>query len=64
MLMKETGCNILVGQNGRILVRCPNKELEEIVILSIKKIEAEAHTTGLTERVRAFIRGERSKRGV
>ena len=64
MLMKETGCNILVGQNGRILVRCPNKDLEEIVILSIKKIEAEAHTTGLTERVRAFIREEKTRRGV
>ncbi len=64
MLMKETGCSILVGQNGRILVRCPNKDLEEVVILSIKKIEAEAHTSGLTERVRAFIREERSRRGV
>ncbi len=64
MLMKETGCSILVGQNGRILVKCPNKDLEEVVILSIKKIEAEAHTSGLTERVRAFIREERSRRGV
>jgi exosome complex component RRP4 len=64
MLMTETGCDILVGQNGRILVKCPNRELEEIVILSIKKIEAEAHTTGLTERVRALIREERAKRGV
>jgi len=64
MLMSETGCEILVGQNGRILVRCPNKDLEEIVILSIKKIEAEAHTTGLTERVRALIREEKARRGV
>ncbi len=64
MLMKETGCNILVGQNGRILVRCPNKDLEEIVVLSLRKIEAEAHLTGLTESVRAFIREERSRRGV
>jgi len=64
MIMRETGCDILVGQNGRILVRCPNRELEEIAILSIKKIEAEAHTTGLTERVRALIREERTRRGV
>lgn len=64
MLMKETGCEILVGQNGRILVKCPNKDIEEVLILSIKKIEAEAHTTGLTERVREFIRKEREKRGV
>ena len=64
MLMKETGCEILVGQNGRILVKCPSKDIEEVLILSIKKIEAEAHTTGLTERVREFIRKEREKRGV
>jgi exosome complex component RRP4 len=64
MLMQETGCNILVGQNGRILINCPNKDIEEVLVLSIKKIEAEAHTTGLTERVREFIRKEREKRGV
>ena len=64
MLMKETGCEVLVGQNGRILIKCPNKDIEEVLILSIKKIEAEAHTTGLTERVREFIRREREKRGV
>ena len=64
MLIRETGCNILVGQNGRILIRCPNKELEEVAVLSIRKIEAEAHTTGLTERVRSLIREERSRRGV
>ncbi len=64
MLTRETGCHILVGQNGRILVKCPNKELEEVAVLSIKKIEEEAHTTGLTERVRAFIREERERRGV
>ncbi|WP_236698070.1 exosome complex RNA-binding protein Rrp4 [Pyrodictium occultum] len=64
MLMRESGCEIVVGQNGRILVNCPNKDLEEIVILSIKKIEAEAHTSGLTERVREFIRSERARRGV
>jgi len=64
MLMNETGCEIVVGQNGRILVNCPNKDLEEIAILSIKKIEVEAHTTGLTERVREFIREEKARRGV
>lgn len=64
MLIKETGCEILVGQNGRILIKCPNKDIEEVLILSIKKIEAEAHTTGLTERVREFIRKERERRGV
>lgn len=64
MLTGETKCSFIVGQNGRILVRCPNKELEEIAVLAIKMIEREAHTTGLTERVKEVIRREREKRGV
>ncbi len=64
MLMEETKCDIIVGQNGRILIKCPSKELEEIAVLAIKMIEREAHTTGLTERVKELIRREREKRGV
>ncbi len=64
MLTTETGCSLVVGQNGRVLVSCPNKELEEIVVLALRMIEREAHTTGLTDRVREFIRSEKSRRGV
>jgi len=64
MLMSETGCKVLVAQNGRVLVNCPSRDLEEILVLSIRKIELEAHTTGLTERVKEFIREERRRRGV
>ncbi len=64
MLMEETGCSIVVGNNGRILLRCPNPEIEAIAILAIKKIEEEAHTTGLTERVREFIIEQKVKRGL
>ncbi len=64
MLMEETGCNIVVGNNGRILLICPNPEIEAIAILAIKKIEEEAHTTGLTERVREFIIEQKVKRGL
>ncbi len=56
MLTSETGCEFVVGQNGRILVKCPDKRMEEIAVLAIKMIEREAHTTGLTDRVREFIR--------
>ncbi len=61
MLMSETGCNIVVGVNGRVWVRCPSKELEDIVVLAIKKIESEAYTTGLTDRVRMFIQEEKKR---
>ncbi len=64
MLQELTGCTIVVGNNGRILLKCPNPEVEAVAILAIKKIEAEAHTPGLTERVREFIIEEKIKRGL
>ncbi len=64
MLTEETECSIVVGNNGRILLRCPNPEIEAIAVLAIKKIEEEAHTTGLTERVREFIIEQKVKRGL
>lgn len=63
MLKTETGCEFVVGQNGRILVKCPNKDLEEVAVLAIKIIEREAHTSGLTERVREIVRREKARRG-
>lgn len=64
MLKDETKCNIVVGLNGRIWIKGPTGDLEEIATLAIKKIERETHTTGLTDRVREFIIEEKSKRGV
>lgn len=64
MLQELTGCTIVVGNNGRVLLKCPNPEIEAIAILALKKIEAEAHTTGLTERIREFIIEEKIKRGL
>ncbi|MCI4437694.1 MAG: RNA-binding protein [Ignisphaera sp.] len=64
MLIEETKCDFVVGANGRILLKCPNSELEYIAILAIKKIEEEAHTLGLTERIREFILSEKVKRGL
>ena len=64
MLIEMTGCNIVVGQNGRIWIRCPEKSLEDIVIRAIRKIEAEAHIPGLTERVKMFIEEEKRRIGL
>lgn len=64
MLVEETGCKIVVGNNGRILLKCPSPEIEAIAILAIKKIEEEAHTMGLTERVRDFIIEQKVRRGL
>lgn len=48
---------VIVGQNGRILVVGRDRRREEIAALVIKKIEAEAHTEGLTSRIKEYIEG-------
>ncbi|MEM2935886.1 MAG: exosome complex RNA-binding protein Rrp4 [Candidatus Bathyarchaeia archaeon] len=59
MLKKETGCQITVGQNGLILVKGNTPEDERLAIMAIRKIEQEAHTSGLTDRVTEMIRKEK-----
>jgi len=55
MLKKETGTDIVPGQNGVILVTGRNPDQELIAVEAVYMIEREAHTTGLTDRVRAMI---------
>ena len=64
MLQEELGCEIFVAVNGRIHIKCPNKELESILVLAIKMIEKEAHKTGLTERIQKYIRELKAVKGV
>ncbi|MCE4605826.1 MAG: exosome complex protein Rrp4 [Desulfurococcales archaeon] len=60
MLIEESGCDITVGVNGLIHIDCENSHLEDVVTLAIKRIEAEAHTSGLTDRVRSFLKEQLS----
>ena len=62
MILKETGSQIVIGQNGIILVNCEDCEMEELVVQVIRKIEDEAHTTGLTNRIYEFIREIKERR--
>jgi exosome complex component RRP4 len=55
MLKKETGTDIIPGQNGVILVIGRNPDNERTAVEAIYMIEREAHTTGLTDRVKAMI---------
>jgi len=64
LLKTETNCYINVGQNGMVLISGRNPEDEDLATLAIRKIEAEAHTVGLTERVSAMINEMKAKRGV
>lgn len=61
MLKRETGCNITIGQNGLILVSGKNPKSEAFTMRIIRKIEEEAHTSGLTDRISELIRKEKSE---
>ena len=57
MIKDATGCRVTVGQNGLVYVDGePSKEV--IVIKAIKKIEAESHTSGLTDKIKVFLEKE------
>ncbi|MCK4952440.1 RNA-binding protein [Candidatus Bathyarchaeota archaeon] len=58
MLKKETGCQITVCQNGLVLIIGKTIEKERLAIMAIRKIDQEAHTKGLTERVTEMIQKE------
>ncbi len=60
MIRNETGCQVVVGQNGKIWVD-GKEERVNIVIEIIKKIEREAHNPGLTNSVKEMIIKMREK---
>ncbi len=51
LLRNATKCRILVGYNGRLLVEGENVD---ILTKVINKIELEAHTIGLTEKIKKY----------
>jgi len=64
MLKNLTKCNIFVTQNGRIWLKGDDLAHERLLIESIRKIEDEAHTVGLTDRMQEFIMNEKTIRGI
>jgi len=52
MLEQATGCQILVGKNGRIWI---SGQKPDLAVTAVLKIEREAHTSGLTDRMKAFL---------
>jgi len=61
MIKDETGCQISIGQNGLILINGKTPEDEIIAIMAIRKIEEEAHTSGLTDRITEMIRRKKKE---
>ena len=55
LLKEKTGCSIFAGQNGRVWIKGPSPEAERLATAAIQLISEKSHTSGLTERVAAFL---------
>jgi exosome complex component RRP4 len=64
MIKQETGCQIILGLNGIILITGKNLEDEQLAMMAIHKIEEESHTSGLTDRIVQMLKEEKAKREV
>lgn len=58
-IKQETGCNIILGLNGVVLVTGKSLEGEDLAVRAIHMIEEESHTSGLTDRVAQMLKNEK-----
>jgi exosome complex component RRP4 len=61
MIKQESGCQIILGVNGIILVTGKAPEDEQLATMAIRKIEEESHTSGLTDRITKMLKEEKGK---
>ena len=61
MIKQETGCHIILGQNGIILITGKSLEEEQLAIMALNKIDEESHTSGLTDFIAQMIKKEKAK---
>jgi len=61
MIKQETGCQIILGLNGVVLITGKTPEEEQAALMAIQKIEEESHTSGLTDRITQMLKEEKSK---
>ena len=54
MLKHVTGCDIIIAQNGVVWINGEERVME-ILSNAIEKIEKEAHTSGLTDRIKEML---------
>jgi exosome complex component RRP4 len=63
MIKELANCKVYVGKNGRIWIDGPTLNTS-LAIEAIRKVESEVATTGLTDRIEAFLKGEASRLGI
>jgi exosome complex component RRP4 len=61
MIKRETGCQILLGQNGLTLIIGKDPRNTQLAAAAIRKIENESHTSGLTDRVTEMLQKEKEE---
>jgi exosome complex component RRP4 len=61
VLQKVGGCRLLVGRNGRIMVWGRDERMVDAVMGALLTIEREAHTSGLTDRIRLMLEKAKSE---
>ena len=61
MVKRATDCRIVVGQNGIVWLDGEPKN-EMVAINTIRKIEEEAHISGLTDRIKAYLEKQTGKK--
>ncbi len=61
MIKRETGCQILLGQNGLTLIIGKDPRNTQLAAAAIRKIENESHTSGLTDRVTEMLKKEKEE---
>lgn len=55
LIKEKTGTQITVGQNGLVWLSGEDPVMENLAETTIKKIEDEAHTAGLTDKIEKFL---------
>ena len=59
MLKEKTGCNVIIGQNGRAWIKGDSTEKEALVTKTIMKIEKESHINGLTDKIKNMLESKK-----
>ncbi len=61
MIKEQTGCHIILGLNGLVLVTGKSLEDERLAATAIRRIEEESHTSGLTDRITQMLKDKTRK---
>ena len=62
MIKEKTNCRIIVGQNGIVWIEGTDSDNENLATEAILKIEKDAHTEGLTDKIKNFLESKVNKK--